>query len=177
MDALVLAAKSGLALMLVVAGSAKLAGVSSFAASVKLFIPTQSSSRVTERIAVGIATFELILGSASLAFPSVAVFNVLVLATTCAFLTVSSLGYARHRGTSCLCFGHLSNRVFDAPAVIRSLVIVGLAASVTWIAVSRSAMQLATADHVLLLGGAVVVAVATYTAARGAAMTNEAEPV
>lgn len=174
MDVLVLAAKSGLALMLVVAGSAKLAGVSGFAASVKLFVPIQGSFRVMERIAIGVAMFELALGTASLAFPSVAVINMLVLATACAFLTISSLGYIRHRGKSCLCFGQLSNRVFDAAAVMRSLLIVGLAASVALIAVSQSAMQLATADHVLLLGGIVVIAVATYTAARGVAMTNEA---
>jgi hypothetical protein len=176
-DALVLATKSGLALMLVVAGSAKLAGVSSFAATVKLFIPIQGSPRMMERIAVGIVTFELFLGGASLAFPSVAAINLLVLATGCAFLSVSSLGYVRHRGKSCLCFGQLSNRVFDAAGVMRSLVILGLAAGVVAIAVSRSSIQLATGDHVLLLGGAAVVAVATYTAARGAAMTNEAEPV
>lgn len=176
MNFLVLAAKSGLALMLIVAGSAKLAGVSGFAASVKLFMPVHGSPRAMERTAIAIATFELILGSASLGFPSVAVINFLVLATACAFLTISSIGYVRHRGKSCLCFGQLSNRVFDAVGVMRSLVIVGLAASVAVIAVSRSAIQLSTAGHVLLLGGAVVVAVATYTAARGTAMTNEAQP-
>ena len=101
----------------------------------------------------------------------------LVLATACAFLTISTLGYIRHRGKSCLCFGQLSNRVFDAAAVMRSLLIVGLAASVALIAVSQGAMQLATADHVLLLGGTVVVAVATCTAARGVAMTTEARRV
>jgi hypothetical protein len=177
MNFLVLAAKSGLALMLIVAGSAKLAGVSSFTASVKLFVPVDGSPRAMERIAVGIATFELLLGSASLAFPSVAVFNLLVLATTCGFLTVSAIGYVRHRGKSCLCFGQLSNRVFDGVGVLRSVLLVGLAAGVASIAVSRSAIQLTIAGHLLLLGGAVVVAVATYTAARGAAMTNEAEPV
>lgn len=177
MNFLVLAAKSGLALMLIVAGSAKLAGVSGFAASVKLFVPVQGSPRALERTAIGIATFELILGSASLAFPAVAVINLLVLATACGFLTVSSIGYVRHRGKSCLCFGQLSNRVFDGFAVLRSIVIVGLAASVALIAVSPSAIQLATAGHLLLLGGAFVVAVATYTAARGAAMTNDTEPI
>jgi hypothetical protein len=174
MNFLVLAAKSGLALMLIVAGSAKLAGVSSFAASVKLFVPVHGSPRAMERIAIGIATFELILGSASLAFPSVGAINLVVLATACGFLTVSSIGYVRHRGKSCLCFGQLSNRVFDAVGVMRSVVIVGLAAGVALIDVSRSAIQLTTAGHLLLLGGTVVVAVATYTAARGVAMTNEA---
>jgi hypothetical protein len=177
MNFLVLAAKSGLALMLIVAGGAKLAGSSSFAASVKLFVPVQGSPRAMERIAIGIATFELVLGSASLAFPSVAVINVLVLATACGFLTVSSIGYVRHRGKSCLCFGQLSNRVFDAVGVLRSVVIVGLAAGVALITVSQSATALATAGHLLLLGGAVVVAGATYTAARAVAMTSEAEPV
>jgi hypothetical protein len=175
MDFLVLAAKSALALLLVVAGSAKLADVSGFAGSVRLFMPIQGSPRVMERTATGVATFELTLGSASLAFPSVAVINLLVLATACAFLTVSSLGYIRHRGRSCLCFGQLSNRVFDAAAVMRSVLIVGLAASVALISVSQTAIQLATSDHVLLLGGTLVVAAATYTAARGVAMTNEAE--
>jgi hypothetical protein len=177
MDALVLAAESGLALMLVVAGSAKFAGISGFAASVKLFVPLQSSPRVIERIAIGVATFELALGTASLAFPSVAVINLMVLATACAFLAVSSLGYIRHRGKSCLCFGQLSKRAFDAAAVLRSLLIVGLAASVALIAVSQSAIELATADHLLLLGGILVVAGATYTAARGVAMTKEVERV
>lgn len=176
MNFLVLAAKSGLALMLIVAGSAKLSGVSSFAASVKLFMPVTGSPRAMERIAIAIATFELILGSASLAFPSVAVINLLVLATACGFLTVSSVGYVRHRGKSCLCFGQLSNRVFDGVGILRSVVIVGLAASVALITVSRSAIQLPTAGHLIILGGAAVVAAATYTAARGAAMTNEAQP-
>ena len=175
MDFLVLAAKSGLALMLIVAGSAKLAGVSGFAASVKLFMPAQVSARVMERTAIGIATFELTLGSASLAFPSVAAINFLVLATACGFLAVSCIGYVRHRGKSCLCFGQLSNRVFDGAGVLRSALIVGLAASVALIGVSPSAIQLATAGHALLIAGAIVVAVATYTAARGAALTNEAE--
>jgi hypothetical protein len=177
MNALVLAAKSGLALMLVVAGSAKFAGISGFAASVKLFVPLQGSPGFFERIAIGVATFELALGTASLAFPSVAVINLLVLATACAFLAVSSLGYIRHRGKSCLCFGQLSNRVFDVAAVLRSLLIVGLAASVALVAVSPSAIELATADHLLLLGGILVVACATYTAARGVAMTKEVERV
>ncbi|HZO77576.1 MAG TPA: MauE/DoxX family redox-associated membrane protein [Solirubrobacteraceae bacterium] len=177
MNFLVLAAKSGLALMLIVAGSAKLAGVSSFAASVKLFAPVQGSTRALERIAIGIAAFELTLGSASLAFPSVAVINLLVLATACGFLTVSSIGYVRHRGKSCLCFGGLSNRVFDGLGILRSVVIVGLATGVSVIAVSRSAIALSTAGHLLLLGGAAVIAMATYTAARGVAMTNEAETI
>jgi hypothetical protein len=177
MDVLVLAAKSGLALMLVVAGGAKLAGVSNFAATVRLFMPVQGSDRVMEGIAIGVATFEMMLGSVSLAFPSITVINLVVLATGCAFLTVSSIGYIRHRGKSCLCFGQLSNRVFDAVGVMRSLVIVGLAASVAVIAVGRSAIQLATVDHVLLLGGVGVVALATYTAAKGSAVTSGAEPV
>src|SRR5689334_21721429 len=154
MNFLVLATKSGLALMLIVAGSAKLAGVPGFAASVKLFVPLKGSPRAMERIAIGIATYELILGSASLACPSVDVINVLVLATACGFLTVSSIGYVRHRGKSCLCFGRLSNRVFDGVGVLRSVVIVGLATGVALIAVSPSAIQLATAGHLLLLGGA-----------------------
>ena len=66
MDAVILAAKSGLALMLVVAGSAKLAGVSGFAASVKLFLPIQGSFRVMERIAIGVAIFELALAPRAL---------------------------------------------------------------------------------------------------------------
>lgn len=163
--------------MLIVAGSAKFAGVSSFAATVKLFMPIQGSPRALERIAVGVATFELVLGSASLTFPSVAFINILVLATGCGFLTVSSLGYFRHRGKSCLCFGQLSNRVFDVAGLMRSLAIVGLAASVALIATSPKATQLTTADHLLLLAGSAVVAVATYTAARGVTMINHTEPV
>ena len=177
MDALVLAAESGLALMLVAAGAAKLADVSSFAATVQLFMPFEASVRSAVRTATAIATFELALGTASLAFPSVAVINFLVLATGCAFFAVSSIGYARHRGVSCRCFGQLSRRVFDVAGLARSFVVVGLAASVAGIAVSPSAIAITTVEHLLLLVAAGVVAFATYTAARGAALTNEAQPL
>ena len=177
MDVLVLAAKSGLALMLVVAGAAKLAEVSSFAATVQVFTPISTSARITESLASALATLEVLLGGTSLAFPSIAAVNWLVLAAGCAFLTVSLIGYLRHRGMSCRCFGQLSNRTFDAAGVMRSLVIVGLAAGVAVSSVPQTAIQLVTVDHLLLLGGAVLVALATYTAARGTAMTNEVEPL
>lgn len=168
MTVLAVAAKSLIAVMLLVAGGAKLADPASFAAAVRLFVPLRSPWLVVRAAAVGIAIAELALGAASLSLPSLGWLNPLVFTFTCGFIGVSSVGYVFHRGRSCRCFGALSNRKFDATSVIRSVVI-AVVAGVSMLNVPSASLDVTIPGRALLLLGGVVVAVAAFTAARALA--------
>jgi hypothetical protein len=165
MDVLVLCAKTAVACLLIVAGGAKLSDPASFASTVRLFIPRRVAWPLLPAIAVGISLGELAVGLASLTFPAIAALDTLVFAIACAFVAVSALGYAFHRGRSCTCFGALSQRTFDAAGVLRSAVIAGIAA-VGLAHVGAAAFQLDATARVLLFAAAGLLAVVAFTAAR-----------
>ncbi len=170
MSAAILGAKALLAVMLVVAGAAKLADLSGFAGTVRLFLPPAVAARpwsagAAGRTAAAVAGGELLLGAASLSSPGVAWLNAAVLGLACSFVVASGVGYAFHRGRSCRCFGALSQRRFDLAGIGRSVVIAGMAA-VAVLAVPGSLTRLTLADRGLLLCAAALLACLAFTAAR-----------
>ncbi len=169
-----LAAKLALALTLIAAGSAKLAGLGQFAATVRLFLPRGlTAPPVTRKAAVLIAAGELAAGYASLVLPRAGWVNWVVLGLGIAFTAVSAVGYARYRGRSCNCFGGLSRRKFDRLGIGRSLVIVGGGVLAT-LPVPASAVRLSAADAILLLAAAIVASGATFAAAKAVAAVSSA---
>jgi len=174
-DVLILCAKTTVACLLIVAGGAKLSDPASFASTVRLFIPFRVAWPLLSAIAVGVSLGELAVGLASLTLPAITVVNALVFAVACAFVAVSAVGYAFHRGRSCRCFGALSQRKFDAPGLLRSVVTAGIAA-VALAHVGAPALQLDATARVLLLAAAGLLAVAAFTAARARGTGSEPEP-
>ena len=71
MDVAALSAKAALAVMLLIAGSAKLADLASFAAAVRLMLSFRVPRAAGRAAALGIAVAELALGGASLSLPQV----------------------------------------------------------------------------------------------------------
>jgi len=174
MDLIFLGAKAGLAVLLLVAGGAKVADLPGFTAAVALFAPSRLPRRLLRAAALALATTELALGGASLAAPSAGWLNLAVLALGCGFVAVSGAGYALHRDRSCRCFGALSQRRFDAAAIARAVVIAALDVLAAQPARAAS-VQLGLTARLLLLGCAAIVSVAAYTAARAIAAARDAQ--
>lgn len=173
MDVLVLGAKAALAVMLLVAGGAKLADLTGFAAVVRLFVPVRGLAPAYRYLATAVALAEIILGAASLSFPAVEWINLVVLAAGCAIAAVSVIGFARHRGKACRCFGPLSRRKFDLPGIVRGVLIAAFAAVAT-VGVSASAVRLGVLAQMLLLAAAAALLAVSFTAARALAAVPQA---
>jgi hypothetical protein len=165
MNALALTAKVIVAVMLLVAGGAKLADVTGFAAAVRLLIPVRMPGVVGRVIALGVAVAEVALGLASLSSPATGWLNTVVLGAACGFVAVSVWGYVFHRGHSCRCFGALSRRKFDALGIARALAIAAAAALAT-AGLPRAMVEITAADQVLLLLTAALTSLAAFSAAR-----------
>jgi len=181
-DVGVAGAKAGLAVLLLVAGAAKLAGLDGFAATVRLFLPAGLRRRspglarsIALTIALTVALGEVALGGASLGAPAAGWLNLVVLAAGGAFVAVSGIGYARHRGRSCRCFGALSRRRFDRGGIARAAAIAAVAA-VPLAGLPASAVRLAPADRGLLLAAAFLLAAGAFTAARVLAASPDPVP-
>lgn len=172
-------AKAVLAVMLLVAGAAKLAGLDGFAATVRLFIPAgllrRSGPRSARWIALAMALGEVALGGASLAAPAAGWLNTVVLAAAGSFVVVSAVGYARHRGRSCRCFGALARRRFDRAGVGRAVLIAAVAA-LPLAGLPASSVRLGLADRALLLAAAMLLAAGAFTAARVLAAVPDPVP-
>jgi hypothetical protein len=170
-------AKAGLAVLLLVAGAAKLAGLDGFAATVRLFVPAglRRLRGLPRWTALTVALGEVALGGASLAAPAAGWLNTVVLAAGGAFVAVSAIGYARHRGRSCRCFGALSRRRFDRAGIARAVAIAAVAA-VPLAGLPASAVRLAPADRGLLLAAAFLLAAGAFTAARVLAASPDPVP-
>lgn len=163
MDAFALAAKALMAVMLAVAGGAKLADLDGFAGAVRLFVPRVASDRV-RWIAVAAATSELAVGVASLSWPTAGWLNPVVLALSCGFLAVSVHGYLFNRGRPCRCFGALSRRTFDVAGVLRNMAIV-VVALVSLHKVRAALINVGVAQSILLLIMGLLISLAAFTAA------------
>jgi len=170
----ILAVKSALAMMLLVAGGAKLADLGGFTATVRMFVPWPALRATVRVAAAAIAVAEVAVGAASVSFPALRWVNPVVLALACGFAAVSAVGYARFRGRTCQCFGALSRRKFDAWGVARAAAIVA-AAALAMTGVRPSAVQITAPARAGLLAAALVVALTAVTAARALAMTNRTE--
>jgi hypothetical protein len=178
MSVAILGAKAALAVMLLVAGGAKLADLAGFAASVRLFAPRRvagslSAQPLLRAVALVLAAAELGLGAASLASPALGGLNFAVLAVGCAFVAVSGAGYAFHRGRSCRCFGALSQRRFDLAGLARAVVIAA-AAGLATVPVPAAAVRLSLADRALLLAACALISLVAFTAARSLAASRDA---
>jgi hypothetical protein len=173
---LVLAAKAAVAVLLLASGGAKLADLAGFADAIRLFAPVRAPAFVLSAghyAAVTIAATELLAGAMSLCWPSVAWVNLAVLGLTCAFAVVAGLGYARHRGRPCHCFGALTRRGFGLASLLRAGAILA-AAAIACVSL-RPAPQLdfSLAFHLLLLAGAAAMAAAATAAAKALLMQPE----
>jgi Methylamine utilisation protein MauE len=165
MNTLALTAKVIVAVMLLVAGGAKLADVTGFAAAVRLLVPFRMPGVTGRVIALAVAAAEVALGLASLSSPAAGWLNTVVLGVACGFVAVSVWGYAFHRGRSCRCFGALSRRKFDAPGIARALAIAAAAALAT-AGLPRAMVEINGTDRVLLLLTAALTSLAAFSAAR-----------
>jgi Methylamine utilisation protein MauE len=174
MNLVALAARAGLAVMLVVAGSAKLADLASFAAAVRLLLTFRVHRSAVRASALAIALTELAAGAASLVLPSAGWVNSVVLALACGFVVVSGFGYLFHRGRSCRCFGALSSRRFDLTAIARSLAITAAAAA-AMIRVPPVLTGIGPSARILLLVSAAVVGLAAFSAARALGTARKLE--
>ena len=127
-------------------------------------MPAGVADRVTAA-AAAIAGTELAVGTISLGWPAIGWINLVVLALACGFAAVAGLGFARHRGRACRCFGALTRRAFGLRNIGQALLIAA-AAALAARPVRRAEVQLGPAAHLLLLAAAIVVAGAAFTAAR-----------
>jgi Methylamine utilisation protein MauE len=176
MNVLVLALKAAVAAALLIAGSAKLADVRGFAAAVRLLVPLGAGRPVFFRVsALAVALGEILLGLASLSSPAAGWLNPVVLALTCAFVAVSAIGYAFHRGRSCRCFGALSHRKFDVPGIARSMAMTA-AAAIAMTPVPPGMVAAGGGTRLLLLAGGGVVGLAAFSAARALGLARRLEP-
>jgi len=171
----VLIVKVALAVMLLMAGTAKLAVIHEFARTVSLFAPgaIQTRRRLVGAIATAFAVCEVAIGALSLAFPRSTPVEEAVLGVTLTFVVASVLGFAFHRGASCRCFGHLSRKSFDATGIGKSVLIALSAAFVVSSTPGREATALTIVGHLLLLGTGALVAVATMTAVKELEASSE----
>jgi hypothetical protein len=175
MHGLILAAKGGLAVMLLVAGGAKVSDVRGLSATVRLFLPTRAPRGLSRATAYAIVALELALGLTSLVLPAERWPNVVMIALGCGFAVASICGFAFHRGRSCSCFGALSGRRFDVTAILRSLVITA-AAVVALGHVPAGEVNLSFGQHVLVLAAGTLLVFVSATASRALAAAAESRP-
>jgi hypothetical protein len=167
--ALVLAAKAAVAVLLLASGGAKLADLAGFAGTIRLFVPTRAPARVllaARYAAVTITAAELLAGAVSLCWPALTWINLVVLALSCGFAVVAGLGYARHRGRPCHCFGALARRGFGLASLLRATAILAAAAVACVPVHPPTQLDFALALHLLLLAGAALMAAAAAAAAK-----------
>jgi hypothetical protein len=174
MAVLVLLAKASVAAMLLVSGGAKLAGLAGFAVTVRLLLSSRVPRAVARATAAAAAAAELALGAASLAWPAAGWLNTIVFAFACCFAGISGLGYIRHRGRPCACFGSLSSRRFDAGGLARSAAVV-IAAGLGTCRVPPVLVGMSAAPRVLLFLAGALVALGAFSAARALSLVRELE--
>ncbi|HEX6930587.1 MAG TPA: MauE/DoxX family redox-associated membrane protein, partial [Streptosporangiaceae bacterium] len=115
-----LACKAAIAVLLVAAGAAKLADLAGFVGAARLFLPARTNQAPVRAVAAGIALTEIAAGAWSLSSPQTRWLNLAVLALCCGFVAVSAIGYVRHPGRACRCFGALTGRAFTRAAIGRA---------------------------------------------------------
>jgi len=171
---LVLTAKAAIAVLLLASGAAKLADLTGFAATIRLFVPARAAARLLPALpvaAITVAAAELLAGAVSLCWPAAGWVNPAVLTLGCGFAAAAAAGYARHRGRPCHCFGALSRRGFSARTLLQALVIVAAAVLACQRVRPAAQLQFSAGLHVLLLAAAGLLIGAVYTAAKALAKT------
>jgi hypothetical protein len=177
MTVLALAAKAMLAVLLIGAGGAKLADIAGFAAAVAMFVPLHAPRRMRSLVPVAAAAVigaELLVGLASLCWPSATWADLAVLALAGAFTVVATVGYARFRDRPCRCFGALTRRSFSARSLVQSIVILAVAALAALRPPGQAAVSVGFLTHLLLFAAAALLVVAARTAAKALATSEVA---
>jgi hypothetical protein len=170
----VLGAKASIAVLLLAAGGAKMADLTGFAGTVRMFLP-RPARRIpgpSAVLAAAIAAGEIAAGAASLSMPAVGWLNVAVLVICCGFVVVWTVGYARHSGRPCRCFGALSRRGFTVAGIGRAAGL-ALGAAVATASVPAVAIQLSVLTRLGLLAGGLLVAAGAFSAAAAAGAKRE----
>jgi hypothetical protein len=165
---LVLAAKAGLAVLLLAAGGAKLADLDGFGDAIAMFLPRRVPVAIggrTEVAAVAVALTEVAAGALSLCWPGLGWANLVVLALACVFAAVAAIGYAMHRGRPWRCFGALTRREFGARTLAQAVLMV-CAAVLAARPVAPADLSFGLIERLLLLTAAGMLALAAGTAAR-----------
>ncbi len=170
-----LAAKAIVAVILLVAGGAKLADLAGFGAAVRLLVPLRLRPAWLRGAALAIALTELALGAASLALPGLGWADPAVFALSCGFVVVAAVGMRYHRGRSCRCFGGLTNRTFDARGVARAVAI-AVAAGLALGSAPHTMVDLSGTAQALLLAAAALTALASFSAARSLGLARTLDP-
>jgi len=169
----VLGCKASIAVTLIAAGGAKLADLPGFAATTRLFVPRAlRAGQVPAVLAAGIAGTEIIAGVVSLSLPAIGWLNLAMLGICCCFLAVSTVGYSRHRGRACRCFGALSRRGFTAAGIARAACLVAAAVAAT-ASVPAIAIRLSPATRLGLMACGALVAAAAFSAAAAVGANHE----
>jgi hypothetical protein len=174
MGVLVLTAKASVAAMLLVGGGAKLADLASFAVAVRLLMSSRLPRAAVRAVAPAVTAAELALGAASLPLPAAGGLSISVFVLACGFVGVSGLGYIRHRGRPCSCFGALSSRRFDALGIARSTA-VAIAAGIGTCGVPPAEAGMTAAQRALLFLAGVLVALGAFCAARAFGLVRKLE--
>jgi hypothetical protein len=169
MAAIVLGCKAGLAVLLLVAGAAKLADLAGFGSAIRLFLPARLAPGPAARVAAAgawaVALIELGLGLGSLGWPAASWLNLAVLVIAAGFVAVAAVGLALHPGRSCGCLGTLSQRSFGARGLAQAVAVAAAAALATR-QVRTAQLRIDLADQLLLLAAAGLTALVAFTAAR-----------
>jgi hypothetical protein len=168
MAALVLGCKAGLAVLLLVAGAAKLADIAGFGSAIRLFLPARLSPRpaalVSAAGARAVALTEIGLGLGSLGWPASGWLNLAVLVIAAGFVAVAGVGLVLHPGRSCGCLGTLSQRSFGRRGLAQAVAIAAAAALATR-QVHAAQLRIDLAEQLLLLTAAGLTALVAFTAA------------
>lgn len=172
---LILAAKSGLAIMLLVAAGAKLSDLAGFIRTVRMLGPLWLPRAVVGGATLSVVLVEVALGTASLCSPAVWWLNPAVFVLACGFVGISAFGYRFHRGRSCSCFGMLSARKYDRGGIVRSIATAAVAA-VAMQSVPSGYVHVETTERVLLLAFALFFVFLSRTAARGLSSIRATQP-
>ena len=173
----VLGCKASLAVLLLAAGGAKLADLAGFASTVRLFVPGRlpRALAISPVLAAAIAAGEVVAGAASLSMPAAGWLNPVVLAICCCFAVAWTVGYVRHAGRACRCFGALSRQRFTVAGIGRAVGLT-LAAAAATAGVPQVSIELSLLTRLGLLGGGALVAMAAFSAAAAAGARREPEP-
>jgi len=168
MSAVAVSARAAVAVVLLIAGGAKLADLSGFAATIRLLVPDRAGAAtrtVLPGAAAALAAAELAVGTISLCWPSLRWVSLAALVLAAGFTVVATVGYVRHRGRPCHCFGALTRRGFSRRTLVGALALLAAAALACWPARAGGELSLGLSQHVLLLAACLLLALVARTAA------------
>jgi hypothetical protein len=174
MTVAILAGRAAVAAVLVASGAAKLADLHTFRATLVGLGLSKGAGPASWLV----ATLELALGVASLSSAWPTATDALVLGLTLAFAGTAAVAAKRAPGLRCRCFGALSDSQFGRKALVRSVVLVALAAAVLVAGVVHEARADWSAPWVVtLLATTALFALASGQAARalGTVQVQEGE--